>query len=283
MFCKRRARRWTSLQSKALRDEMAIPLGATTAEMVEVADRKLPPFQHSAKKLPCTPHASAGNGGDPTPNWLLDKKYVSPGDSFWDEAIRVLGSKKGDSSEVKSRINPDGPNLLNSPLPVVCFDFASHDNVGKEAAAAPTEEGKAIVNDPSSSVSGEKLSDWLPAELCEGYFQKGVRRLYQWQVDCLRLDGVLDGKSLVYCASTSAGKSLVAEILMLKRVVATGKMAMLVLPYVALCSEKTEHLEAVLEHVVSVDILGLTGVKRYLQILHLQFVPELTRTGGCPN
>ncbi|XP_024542477.1 helicase and polymerase-containing protein TEBICHI-like isoform X1 [Selaginella moellendorffii] len=221
------------------------------AEMVEMADRQLPAFQHSAKKPPCTPHASAGNGGEPklTPNWLLDNKYVSPGDSFWDEAIRVLGSKKGDCSEVKSRINPDGPNLLNSPLPVVCFDFASHDNIGKEAAAAPTEEGKAIVNDPSSSVSGEKLSDWLPAELCEGYFRKGVRRLYQWQVDCLRLDGVLDGKSLVYCASTSAGKSLVAEILMLKRVLATGKMAMLVLPYVALCSEKTEHLEAVLEHV----------------------------------
>lgn len=38
--------------------------------------------------------------------------------------------------------------------------------------------------------------------------------------------------------SHSAGKSFVAEILMLRRVISTGKMALLVLPYVSICTEK---------------------------------------------
>ncbi|KAL0330327.1 UNVERIFIED_CONTAM: Helicase and polymerase-containing protein TEBICHI [Sesamum radiatum] len=67
------------------------------------------------------------------------------------------------------------------------------------------------------------------------------------EVDCLQVDGVLHNRNLVYSASTSAGKSFVAEILMLRRVLATGKIAVLVLPYVSICAEKAEHLEALLE------------------------------------
>ncbi|CAK9217649.1 unnamed protein product [Sphagnum jensenii] len=91
------------------------------------------------------------------------------------------------------------------------------------------------------------LSEWLPPDICAIYIKKGLRKLYPWQVECLQLDGVLQGRSLVYCASTSAGKSLVAEVLMLRRILSTGKKAFLVLPYVALCSEKAEHLESLLE------------------------------------
>ena len=66
------------------------------------------------------------------------------------------------------------------------------------------------------------------------------------QAECLNLDGVLDGKNLVYCAPTSGGKSLVSEVLMLRRVLTTGKVAMLVLPYNALCSQKADELEELL-------------------------------------
>lgn len=48
------------------------------------------------------------------------------------------------------------------------------------------------------------------------------------QAECLNLPSVLGGSNLVYCAPTSGGKSLVAEVLMLRRVVATGKAALLV-------------------------------------------------------
>lgn len=91
------------------------------------------------------------------------------------------------------------------------------------------------------------LSNWLPSEICHIYKNKGISELYPWQVDCLRTDGVMQNRNLVYCASTSAGKSFVAEILMLRRVISTGKVALLVLPYVSICAEKAEHLEVLLE------------------------------------
>ncbi|XP_020536582.1 helicase and polymerase-containing protein TEBICHI isoform X2 [Jatropha curcas] len=91
------------------------------------------------------------------------------------------------------------------------------------------------------------LGDWLPPEICTIYKRKGILKLYPWQVDCLQVDGVLERRNLVYCASTSAGKSFVAEILMLRRVISTGKIALLVLPYVSICAEKAEHLESLLE------------------------------------
>lgn len=40
----------------------------------------------------------------------------------------------------------------------------------------------------------------------------------------------------------SSGKSFVAEILMLRQVLSTGKMALLVLPYVSLCAEKVHFI-----------------------------------------
>ncbi|VFQ97668.1 unnamed protein product [Cuscuta campestris] len=91
------------------------------------------------------------------------------------------------------------------------------------------------------------LSNWLPPEICSIYKKKGISKLYPWQVDCLNVDGVLENKNLVYCASTSAGKSFVAEILMLRRILSRGKMAILVLPYVSICAEKADHLDVLLE------------------------------------
>ena len=47
---------------------------------------------------------------------------------------------------------------------------------------------------------------------------------------------------MVYSASTGAGKSLVADVLMLKRVLDANQKAILILPYVALVQEKLRWL-----------------------------------------
>ncbi len=74
-------------------------------------------------------------------------------------------------------------------------------------------------------------------------------RLYDWQADCLRTPNVLEGgANLVYCAPTSGGKSMVAELLMLRRTLESGKPALLVLPYVAICTEKASHLRTLFSH-----------------------------------
>lgn len=49
------------------------------------------------------------------------------------------------------------------------------------------------------------------------------RPVHGLQAECLRLPGVLNGRNLVYSAPTSGGKSIVSEILALRRLLITGK------------------------------------------------------------
>jgi len=66
------------------------------------------------------------------------------------------------------------------------------------------------------------------------------------QADALNVPGVLAGRNLVYSAPTSAGKSAVAEVLLLRRLLAARRPALLALPFVSLCAEKVAHLERLL-------------------------------------
>ena len=76
------------------------------------------------------------------------------------------------------------------------------------------------------------------------YESKGLTRLYDWQVEALAQPDVLAGGSLVYSAPTSAGKSLVADVLLLRSLLRSPRRGVLVvLPYNALCDEKAAGLE----------------------------------------
>lgn len=80
----------------------------------------------------------------------------------------------------------------------------------------------------------------------------GVSSLYAWQPECLRVVEEASGASeqpseqrnVVLTAPTSAGKSLIGDVAMLMHVERTGKPALLVLPYVSLCIEKSAKLRA---------------------------------------
>ena len=99
-----------------------------------------------------------------------------------------------------------------------------------------------------------ELSSWLPREwapkLLKGFEAAGIKglKLYLWQAACLMQCGVREGRrNLVYTAPTSGGKSMVSDILMLRRLLLKGRPSLLVLPYVAVCDEKRRFLEKVLE------------------------------------
>ncbi|EXJ64515.1 DNA polymerase theta subunit [Cladophialophora yegresii CBS 114405] len=91
----------------------------------------------------------------------------------------------------------------------------------------------------------------LPERMVENFEALGVRAIYPWQSSCLLGKGLLTGEqNLVYTAPTGGGKSLVADVLLLKRVIENPtKRAILVLPYVALVQEKLRWLRALADGV----------------------------------
>ncbi|CAG2064638.1 unnamed protein product [Timema podura] len=79
----------------------------------------------------------------------------------------------------------------------------------------------------------------LPVEVQELIEQtKGITSLYTWQTECLELPALKHRKNLVLALPTSGGKTLVAEILVLKELLCQRRNALFVLPYVAIVQEK---------------------------------------------
>ncbi|SPJ73476.1 related to DNA polymerase theta [Fusarium torulosum] len=109
-------------------------------------------------------------------------------------------------------------------------------------AATPTSS-----RDPELDLSHPTYD--LPQQLVDNFASLGIKQIYPWQKSCLKGPGLLLGeKNLVYCAPTGGGKSLVADVLMLKRVLEEkGTKALLVLPYVALVQEKVRWLRSVVQ------------------------------------
>ena len=82
--------------------------------------------------------------------------------------------------------------------------------------------------------------------------------MFQWQAECLSLPNVLTGHNIVYSAPTSAGKTLVAELLSLKCILEHQKKVLIVLPFVSIVHEKVNYLRKMFEQ-VGIKIGGFVG------------------------
>ncbi|XP_023944963.2 DNA polymerase theta [Bicyclus anynana] len=100
----------------------------------------------------------------------------------------------------------------------------------------------------------KNLKNWgLPYEITSKYERKGIVEMFDWQVECLSNSNILlDNQNLVYSAPTSAGKTLVAEILAIKTVLERQKKVIFILPFVSIVREKMFYLQ---------DILSSSGVR----------------------
>uniref|UniRef100_UPI00398EBF00 DNA polymerase theta n=1 Tax=Pristiophorus japonicus TaxID=55135 RepID=UPI00398EBF00 len=114
--------------------------------------------------------------------------------------------------------------------------------------AAPTEQLEMLL-----------LSNWgLPKSVLEKYRSMGVVSIFEWQAECLTQHRVLEGRNLVYSAPTSAGKTLVAELLILKRVLERRKKALFILPFVSVAKEKMYYLQNLFQEAM-VRVEGYMG------------------------
>ncbi|XP_008410516.1 DNA polymerase theta isoform X1 [Poecilia reticulata] len=103
------------------------------------------------------------------------------------------------------------------------------------------------------------LSSWgLPKPVLERYQKHGVTQMFEWQAQCLNVGQALHGGNLVYSAPTSAGKTLVSELLILKRVLETKRKALFIVPFVSVAKEKMHYLQSVFEE-AGIRVEGYMG------------------------
>lgn len=75
-------------------------------------------------------------------------------------------------------------------------------------------------------------------------------------MECLNLVALRHRKNLVYALPTSGGKTLVAEIMILRELVCRRKNAIFILPYVAIVQEKVQSNELCVAIVLGENILN---------------------------
>lgn len=110
----------------------------------------------------------------------------------------------------------------------------------------------------------------LPACVERVFRQRGVRSLYAWQREVLTRQDVAEGCNFVYSLPTSGGKTLVAEVVLMRTVLRRKQLAMFVLPYVAIAEEKVQSMRQFAEQ------LGF-GVEGYYGAVG-RFPPPTTPT-----
>lgn len=185
------------------------------------------------------------------------------GSCLEEEASSDLVSPRFSSTPMVELWTQDGlPLLLHSPLP--SHPFANGSELDEEPLAANTDY-QTLVKDyhqaaaarlttqtssqrPStalSSSSASSVADYgLSPEVATQYFvSRRVQRLYQWQRDVLTWPCIRDeGRNLVYSLPTSGGKTLVAEVCLLRGLLKQRRSTMLVVPFISIAEEKASAL-----------------------------------------
>ena len=82
----------------------------------------------------------------------------------------------------------------------------------------------------------EDLTSWLPREVAELYQNEGIRELYPPQAEAVE-KGLLEGKSILVSVPTAAGKTMMAELAMLRAALSGGR-SLYIVPLRALASGK---------------------------------------------
>lgn len=81
---------------------------------------------------------------------------------------------------------------------------------------------------------------WLPKPIRECYQLSNINGLFEWQIEILSNKSLFspDSCNLIYSAPTSAGKTLVSELLACHQLLSTRKRVLFIFPYISTAREK---------------------------------------------
>jgi ATP-dependent helicase YprA (DUF1998 family) len=176
----------------------------------------------------------------------------------------VAGTKRASSEATQQRAAPiqlaqsvelrsatslhrNVPKLVASTISQTDYGRICRPNISEDPQVQNKSASESSAFDASLLLSHPRYS--LPVALVNNLADLGIKEIYPWQKCCLMGPGLLQGaRNLVYTAPTGGGKSLVADVLMLKRVLEDPESkALLVLPYVALVQEKVRWLRKIVQ------------------------------------
>lgn len=181
----------------------------------------------------------------PPPN-VDDRAHISDQKSMQHFVVNELNKCK---KAVKNMLNDEIDNLEDSDISMI---NTSHNNsrlqlvpsvIKNRSIIYNSEEKSSLIIDTTRNL--RLISNWgLPASIIAEYKSKGIVEMFEWQTECLSNKNVLfKNSNLVYSAPTSAGKTLISEILMIKNVVERKKKALFILPFVSVVREKMYYLQ----------------------------------------